>query len=300
MMTRIIKTKLTVGETDRTLPARMRTHLGDLPRGAERDEVVATLKGYMAAKQEWSKLDYDVLKEASGLLKGAASPDLPFLDLYSGPPNQDEERVLSRAEWPADEWDLHPEFKESYWVVRTRLRGWLRLASPGAERRAQALAWSGYVVGLEEHGLIPPGHAARLMAELAPWLQPGDPWEAIAREAGLDVAALSPEAAGEGPWRRGVGSPLWSDALPPLEEAIAGVIARSANEDRGSSGNVIVDLSHQEGVSEAAAARGAELAFALDAEAQARGERPHGPLRWLRVIGPGIDAVHERSAAQDA
>lgn len=204
-MTREIK--MTVGETDRTLPARMRAQLVDLPRGAQRDEVVATLNGYVAAKKEWGKLGYDVFYEAMNLIRETASPELPHLNLYRGPPNEDDDDALVRAEKPADERSHYPEFKESYWALRARPRGWLRLAATEMERRALALAWSGYVVGLQEHRLLPPGHAARLMAELVHWLRPGDPWEALARGAGLDMAALDPASAGPGPWRDGPAAP---------------------------------------------------------------------------------------------
>ena len=85
-----------------------------------------------------------------------------------------------KAERPADERGFYPEFTESCRALRPRLQGWLRAEPSGAARRAQALAWSGCVVALAEHRPIPPGHTARLMAELAPWLRPGDPWEDLA------------------------------------------------------------------------------------------------------------------------
>lgn len=194
------------------------------------------------------------------------------------------EREHSRQELSEGR-DRHPKNFFSFVApIQADLRGF-----PSAdERRQLALQWSGYVVGLAQAEAIPPGHGTRLMAELAPWLRPGDPWEAIAADAGV---ALDPSEEAAATQQGGaMGFP----------DRIAERIGEAANEDRGPSGRVIVDMSTQQGLTEAVAARGAARAFALDAEAMARGERPSGPLRRLRVIGPDIDVTHDNPAVERA
>ena len=182
--------------------------------------------------------------------------------------DEDEETELLLSEVRSEEPEWAGRHEKTYWLETSGIRATLRAARYEAARRQVALTWSGYVVMMQEMGRLPPRHGAWLMGELAPWLRKGDPWERIARSVGLEVEELAP--------------------VPPGAR-FSDLIARLANEDRAPSGNVNVDISGEEPFTEATAAEGALRAFALDAEAAARGERPHGPIRKLRIIGRAVD-----------
>ena len=167
-------------------------HLGGVTDGAAMMEAVLTWEGYLVAVTEWGSVG---ISEHHHLLKGLfarVDETVPDINIARPPPTIEEERNRLRQERGPVRSDPHPEYRTDYWSHAAPIRGFLRASASGAKRREVALVWSGYVAALEEHRLVPPGHAARLMAELEADLRPGDPWERIAAEAGLDVAALTP------------------------------------------------------------------------------------------------------------
>ena len=170
-------------------------HLGEIAAGTALDEAVLTWDGYLTAAMEWSLI---AISEHEGLFDDIHSPlngRTLGSNLFRSPPDIEEEWELIEQERRLAEGDLdpYPGYRTTYWSRIAAIRGFLRVASSEAGQREVALQWSGYVVALEEHGLVPPGHAARLMAELVPHLRPGDPWETIAAQAG--VALGTAEAA---------------------------------------------------------------------------------------------------------
>ena len=158
-------------------------------------DAVLTWDGYLTAATEWGFVGISEHRDL--MLKLFARVDGKVLNINPAgiAPNIEEEwKIVDQERRLAEgDADVHHGYRTSYWGCLGAIRGFLRAASSNAERREVALTWSGYVVALEEHGLVPPGHAARLMAELVPHLRPGDPWETIAAQAG--VALGTAEAA---------------------------------------------------------------------------------------------------------
>ena len=283
--------------TYEAIAAAFRAHLAAARDDRERRAVALTWDGYRHFMIVGGPMDYTQwsrpLRDLIRPHFGGQHPPM----IYHGPEEEEDRDVAAVAAERKAAGERHdPEgYRKSYWVLAAPIRTDLRLAGSDAERREIALMWSGYVVAMAGTDRIPPGDEARLMGEIGAHLRPGDPWEAIARRAGLDPGDFAPiTEAARLERRRAAG------VLTAFEGRIADLVARSANEDRGPSGNVIVDLSPQEGLTEAVAAEGARRAFALDAEAQARGERPLGPLRRLEVIGPDLDVVYENPAPAEA
>ena len=173
-------------------------HLAGARTDAERCEIALTWEGYVTALQEWSVIPWAIHTPVSGLFpryQADHGGDNPIRIIFAGTDEESEERDELGEERRASGEVDDPRYQADYWSTASRIRGHMRTAVSEAHRRDIALAWSGYVAALSEAGLIPPGHDARLYAELRPYLRSGDPVEAILRETGRPVAL---EPAGQG------------------------------------------------------------------------------------------------------
>ena len=154
---------------------------------AERREIALTWDGYLAALQEWgSAIGHRYAPPSNLLPRYQADHDGedPILIIFAGTDDEEEEGDKLGEERRASGEEYDPRYPASYTSTAARIRGHMRTAVSEAHRRDIALAWSGYVAALSEAELIPPGHDARLYAELRPHLRSGDPVEAILRETG--------------------------------------------------------------------------------------------------------------------
>ena len=83
--------------------------------------------------------------------------------------------------------------------------------------------------------------------------------------------------------------------------AISNRINRVANDGRGQSPNIVVDMSHQDGLTEEIARRGADRAFGQDRRLIERGLRSGEPMAQIRVVGPDFDiTIPNRNAGEES